>query len=185
MLLLVRYIHETGHTVQTHHSRRQPSQENWPSPSPSGPSPPSPSDDTTLGTSRCPRVLRPVPAIAGLSKTHRSSPGTSPGSVPLLPERVSNLPPETPCSPPARCWAFKDATEVLLFQHFTRCLSSFVRFMRVIKSVSQSMADFSLVRPLRSRPPLRHPNPSPSPPLPSTNGCNFSPLRPSQEPRWQ
>jgi hypothetical protein len=183
LLLLVRYryVHETDRTVQAHHSRRQPSQDDWPSPSPSGPSTPSPSDDTTLETSRSPRVIQLVPTIAESSATFH----TSPSSAPLPPETAPNLPPETLCSPPTRCWSFKDATEVLLFQHFTRCLSSFVSMMQVTETVSQPITDFTLVRPLRPGPPLRHPNPSPSPALPPTDGCNFSPLRPPHEPCWQ
>ncbi|KAJ6176181.1 hypothetical protein N7485_003095 [Penicillium canescens] len=123
LLLLVRYryVHETDRVVQAHHSRRQPSQDDWPSLSPTGSSTPPPSDDTMLETSISPRVIQPVPAIAESSATFH----TSPSSAPLPPETAPNLPPETPCGPSTRCWSFKDATEVLLFQHFTRCLSSF------------------------------------------------------------
>jgi hypothetical protein len=37
----------------------------------------------------------------------------------------------------------------LLFQHFTRCLSSFVSMMQVTETVSQPITDLTLVRPLR------------------------------------
>lgn len=176
-LVRYRYVHETDRTVKAHHSRRQPSQDN----SPSGQSPPSSSDDTTLETSSPPRDIQPIPAIAESLATFQ----TSPSSAPLPPETAPNLPPEKPCSPPTRCWSFKDATEVLLFQHFTRCLSSFVSMMQAAETLSQPITDFTLVRPLRPGSPFRHPNPSQSPALSPTDGCNFSPLRPPHEPYWQ
>lgn len=147
LLLLVRYryVHETDRTVQAHHSRRQLSQDNWPSPPPSGPSPPSPSDDTTSETSSPPRASQPIPVIAESLATFHTSP--SPALLP--PETAPNLPPKKPSSPPTRCWSFKDATEILLFQHFTRCLSSFVSMKQAAETVSQPITDFTLVRPLR------------------------------------